>query len=113
MRRNQTKRLLALVAVLLSTACAEPVKHEASAIRNCPDWSSNPVHNYNNDDFSNLGCASDANLQAQVQDPQDLKQGKGKQGMTAARESSILQGYWSGSSVTPGGGTASGGSVGR
>lgn len=65
-------------------------------VRNCPDWSSDPVTNYSNEDFSNLGCATSNNLYVQLKDKNDYKRGRSKSGVTASRESAIMQNYMNG-----------------
>lgn len=98
-------RLLAVMgSVALLGGCASWVPQETVAMPNgmtgkiCPDWSSDPTKNYSNADFSNFGCAYHNNFYVQLQDPADLERGVGKSGMTAVRESAVLQGYMSGAS---------------
>lgn len=65
-------------------------------VRRCPDWSSDPVSNYSNEDFSNLGCATSNNLYVQLKDKNDYKRGRSQSGITASRESAIMQNYMNG-----------------
>ncbi len=65
-------------------------------VRQCPDWSSDPVSNYSNEDFSNLGCATSNNLYVQLKDKKDYKHGRSKSGITASRDSAIMQNYMNG-----------------
>lgn len=65
-------------------------------IRQCPDWSSDPVSNYSNEDFSNLGCSTTHNLYMQLKDKKDYNHGRGKSGISASRDSAIMQNYMNG-----------------
>ena len=64
--------------------------------RTCPDWSADPVSNYSNEDFSNLGCSTTNNLYVQLRDKNDYKRGSGKPAIHADRESAVLQNYLTG-----------------
>lgn len=66
--------------------------------RVCPDWSADPVSNYSNEDFSNLGCSTTHNLYVQLRDKNDYKRGSGKPAIDANRESAVLQNYLTGAS---------------
>lgn len=46
------------------------------SVPNCPDWSANPSHNFNNQPHSNFGCAQAANLALMIGDPRDLVRGR-------------------------------------
>lgn len=101
----QSKIIVAgCVAVVLS-GCSSWLPYSSSGpvadkgVKSCPDWSSNPVANYNNDDFSNLGCATGNNLYVQLKNPVDYEHGNGKAGISAARDSTALQGYLTGASA--------------
>lgn len=65
----------------------------------CPDWSSNPVSNNDNEDFSNFGCAYNNNLYVQIKDPEDFNHGNGKTEISATREGAIVQNYLSGAAA--------------
>jgi type IV pilus biogenesis protein CpaD/CtpE len=82
---------------LLLAGCGDfqPTK-TVGAKKTCPDWSSNPIANHSNADFSNLGCATNNNLLVQVKNPDDLKRGNGKAAIDAARDSVAVQSYLSG-----------------
>ena len=59
----------------------------------CPDWSSDPVHNHQNLDFSNFGCSYYNNIAVQVENPDDLQQGHGTLVSDGDRESVNSQKY--------------------
>jgi len=65
-------------------------------IRECPDWSSDPVSNYSNEDFSNHGCSTTHNLYVQLKDKKDYNRGTGKSGVSANRDSTFVQTYMNG-----------------
>jgi pilus biogenesis lipoprotein CpaD len=66
--------------------------------QNCPDWSSNPEHNYENAEFSNFGCANHNNIAVQVLNPSDLESGHGQNNMSAEHDGTFLQKYMAGTS---------------
>ncbi len=74
---------------------------------NCPDWSSNAEHNYENSNFSNFGCSYYNNLAAQVLDKSDLEKGHGHADIDADHDSAILQKYMSGSGAAASGSASS------
>ena len=49
----------------------------ANGPKNCPDWSDSAIANHNNKKFSNMGCATLANMAKHVANPGDLIKGKG------------------------------------
>ena len=62
----------------------------------CPDWSSNPSHNYGNYDLSNFGCAYYSGITAQLANPADWAAGySSNTGSESARDSAMLQKYLS------------------
>ncbi len=75
--------------------------------KSCPDWSSNPVSNYSNEDFSNLGCATKNNLQVQLKNPADYEHGSGKTVINVLRDGGYVQGYLSGVSASSGSASSS------
>ena len=89
-------------ASLLLFSCGDDhyaqIRAGNQALRECPDWSSNPVSNYSNDDFSNLGCANTNNNYVQLKDKNDVTRGTGNVKIDAVRDSTILQTYINGSS---------------
>jgi type IV pilus biogenesis protein CpaD/CtpE len=95
--------------VLATMACTPdrwetPAKTSNTAIapdiRQCPDWSSDPVKNYENEDFSNLGCSTTHNLYVQLRDKNDYRRGSGKSKIDATRDGVVIQGYMGGSSAS-------------
>lgn len=65
-------------------------------VRKCPDWSSNPVYNYSNEDFSNLGCSTTHNLYVHLRDKNDYKRGSGKPAINPERDSAVMENYFKG-----------------
>lgn len=77
----------------------------------CPDWSSDPVSNYSNEDFSNFGCAYHNNLYVHIKDKADYERGGGKTTeISPLRDGTIVQTYLGGggasSSSSSGGASA-------
>ncbi len=81
---------LLLIAILLSAGSCTP---EQKSTRSCPDWSGNSIHNYENTDFSNFGCAYYNNVKAQLANPSDLDKGQGQNIQNGDRESVNVQKY--------------------
>lgn len=109
--------LSAGIALLLLAACGENPK-QTGKTRICPDWSSNPVANYNNEDFSNFRCAYDNNLFVQLKNSGDYTHGTGNhRGGVGNRESAVMQNYYNGtgasSSSSSGGSSATSSSSSR
>lgn len=104
---NQKLFWIAGIIGVALAGCSQPVqKAETSFKRHCPDWSSNPVSNYSNEDFSNLGCANKHNLLVQLKDPEDAVWGKGDGAINANHDSAVLQGYLGGGSAAGAAGAA-------
>jgi pilus assembly protein CpaD len=59
----------------------------------CPDWSKNSIHNYENSDESNFGCAYYNNLIVQLANPSDYNGGHGTPVFDGPRDSVIMQRY--------------------
>lgn len=78
----------------------------------CPDWSKNSMHNYENTNASNFGCAYNNDLVMQLDNPNDYNQGHGTPAISAARDSVILQRYNSNTPPPTASGGASSGSSG-
>jgi hypothetical protein len=103
--------LLVTVSVISIMGCSSstpPAKLQYA----CPDWSSDPVSNYDNKDFSNFGCAYYNNLSVQLENPADLQGGHGVQTSSPDRESVVIQKYMSATqenppSLSPGGSSSS------
>ena len=76
------------LSLICITGCADDKK-----LADCPNWSSNPMHNYDNTDFSNQGCAYYNNLAAEVVNPEDLQKGHGQAISSGDRESVNIQKY--------------------
>jgi type IV pilus biogenesis protein CpaD/CtpE len=100
-----------LVAVLLVAACdPKPVEKVATydvptqtltLPAPCPDWSSNSVVNYRNQNHSNYGCAVNRNLAIQVDDPHDLVRGRGNGAGDAEASATSLELYRAGKLPEP------------
>jgi pilus assembly protein CpaD len=52
------------------------VRTHVVALPQCPDWSADPRRGYNNQPFSNWGCATAINFGTMLADPRDLIRGK-------------------------------------
>lgn len=89
--RSLSYLLLATSVIIIAGCSTPPAKSQYS----CPDWSSNPVSNHGDKDFSNLGCAQYNNIAAQVANPADLQSGHGEATSSSERDSTILQKYMS------------------
>lgn len=61
--------------------------------RHCPDWSKHSVGNFYNTGHSNAGCATKANLAAQVADPGDLLRGNGDMRPDNSRSTAAIGRY--------------------
>lgn len=92
-------RLLAISFIIISASGCNSSEQPKSSY-SCPDWSSNPAHNFYNKDFSNLGCAYYNNLAVQVSTPDDLQKGHGQEIGSGERESTVLQKYMSATQTT-------------
>jgi hypothetical protein len=109
-----------LVALLLA-ACTDPLpspkegsvaldaygRAQAVAPRPCPDWSGNPISNYQNHDMSNLGCAYRNDMIMQIADPADYLAGMGEPVSEAARDSVAIGQYQSGTASAGASGASS------
>ncbi len=67
----------------------------------CPDWSHNPVVNYDNSLHSNYGCAVNTNLAVQLEDPRDLHRGSGDAGPDAEITTHVITRYRAGEIPAP------------
>ncbi len=52
------------------------VSRSKAEVPGCPDWSRKSQPEFNSNNMSNFGCATNANLAAMIADPQDLLQGR-------------------------------------
>ena len=102
------KNKIILLFCLLA-ACSTPQTENKPRL--CPDWSSNSLHNYSNKDFSNFGCATNNNIQAELLDKKDLEKGHGALVSDGDRESVQIDKYMSGAAASAG--ASSGGSSSR
>lgn len=84
--------VIGMMVLCVLANCTSPAP-APQTVRNCPDWSDNPVSNDSNKDFSNFGCAYTNNLQAQLEDKNDLKKGHGIPMQEGDRENINIQKY--------------------
>jgi pilus assembly protein CpaD len=52
------------------------VSRSKAEVPGCPDWTRKSQPEFNSNNMSNFGCATNANLAAMIADPQDLLQGR-------------------------------------
>jgi hypothetical protein len=92
-----------LLAVLVAqSACAfNPATLPApTAQQSCPIWVEYPVDAYSNAESPYLGCASDANLAATLENPEDLQHGRDL-GPARGGRASISVGVYQNGQVKP------------
>lgn len=85
--------ILVAASMITLAGCGSSATDTAKTSHACPDWSSNPEHNYQNQDFSNFGCAYYNNIAVQVENPDDLQQGHGALVSNGDRNSVNAQKY--------------------
>lgn len=69
----------------------------------CPDWSSDADQNWENQDFSNFGCAYHNNIAVQLVQPSDYYGGRGTTSMHPMRDAEIIKKYITNSAMGPSG----------
>jgi hypothetical protein len=100
--------------LLLGTAgCADrPPPLPAPMVQGgCPSWVAFPADRHSNADSPSLGCASNANLRAMLEDPADLERGRPFGPADAARETLAIEAYQQGK-IAGASGSSTGGSTG-
>lgn len=82
-----------------------PIKLAFSSLRAsagpCGRWPDELSNTYENRNYSNFGCASQANLAAQIADPRDLLSPRGRSEIDAARRTRAIERYRSGGDPAP------------
>lgn len=77
-----------------------PIKLAFSSLRAsagpCGRWPDDLANTYENKNYSNFGCASQANLAAQIADPRDLLGPRGRSEIDAARRTQAIERYRAG-----------------
>jgi len=90
-----------ITASVLSLISCSGASDQANTSRTCPDWSDNPIHNHQNTDFSNFGCAYYNDIAVQVENPDDLQQGHGILVGNGDRDSVNAQKYLTATQMNP------------
>lgn len=73
----------------------------------CPNWKQHPVLNDYNQNMSNLGCATAANMAKHVAHPRDLVVGQGSNRPDPYRDTRAIQRYTDGAATTTSGSSGS------
>ena len=82
-------------------ATYDPKTDELTLPYPCPDWSQPQTHNYINAPHSNFGCAVNNNLAVQLDNPRDLYEGHGTNGMDLDNNDRVIQLYRAGTLPQP------------